>query len=251
MQDEAVISIEHISKRYKHALQPTVTDLSLNVYRGEIFGLLGPNGAGKTTTISMICGMIRPDTGTIRINGLSVETEFEAIKHQLGVVPQEIALFDNLSALENLRYFGQMYSIPSAKLNDKIAYYLDRFGLTGHEKKWVHHYSGGMKRRVNLIAALLHEPQLLILDEPTVGVDVQSRHVILNFLKEINRERGVSILYTSHLLEEAEDLCSRVAIIDSGHILSKGTPNELIAATEGADNLQSYFIQLTGETLRD
>lgn len=250
MTDRAVISIDRIVKRYRKALEPTVREVSLNIYEGEIFGLLGPNGAGKTTTISMICGLLRPDSGQISIYGKDVQQHFEQVKRDIGVVPQDVALFETLSALENLRFFGKMYGLQRDELNERIDHWLKLFGLEAHANKRVRFFSGGMKRRINLIAALLHNPKILILDEPTVGVDVQSRNVILRFLKKLNSE-GVTILYTSHLLEEAQDLCTRVAIIDSGKILAKGTPQELIDATEGVDNLQGYFLQLTGENLRD
>lgn len=245
-----LIALTEVTKRYKNAIEPTVKGISLDVFSGEIFGLLGPNGAGKTTTISMICGLFSADHGSITINGLDVQRDFEQIKKILGVVPQDIALFDNLNAWENLRFFGRMYGLSEGGIAEGVDYYLNRFGMKAHANKRVKYFSGGMKRRINLIAALLHQPKLLILDEPTVGVDVQSRHVILSFLKELN-QKGVTILYTSHLLEEAQDLCSRVAIIDSGRLLSEGTPGDLIAATPGVDNLQGYFLQLTGDKLRD
>jgi ABC-2 type transport system ATP-binding protein len=250
MSGKVIIDIQDIHKRYKGAIDATVKGVSLQIFQGEIFGLLGPNGAGKTTTISMICGLFRPDSGSIRINGRDVTRHFERVKKTIGVVPQDIALYDNLSARENLRFFGKMYGLERDELHEKIEHFLQRFGLQAHGDKRVKHFSGGMKRRVNLIAAIMHQPKILILDEPTVGVDVQSRNVILSFLKEIN-EQGVTILYTSHLLEEAQQLCHRVAIIDMGTILSIGSPGELIEQTEGVDNLQAYFLQLTGETLRD
>lgn len=250
MNTKPIIDIVDVKKRYKGAIDSTVKGVTLQIFSGEIFGLLGPNGAGKTTTISMICGLFRSDSGSIRINGLDVSRHFEKVKTQIGVVPQDIALYDNLSARENLRFFGKMYGLEKGHLNNQIEYFLQRFGLQAHGDKRVKFFSGGMKRRVNLIAAIMHQPNILILDEPTVGVDVQSRNVILSFLKEINA-KGVTILYTSHLLEEAQQLCDRVAIIDSGTILSVGEPQDLIDNTEGVDNLQGYFLHLTGETLRD
>jgi len=250
LESKSVISIQQVVKRYRKAIEPTVKGITLNIYEGEVFGLLGPNGAGKTTTISMICGLLRPDSGSISINGLDVRQDFERVKCDIGVVPQDIALFEMLNARENLRFFGKMYGLNETELNDKIEHFLEKFGLKGHGNKRLVHFSGGMKRRINLIAGLLHEPNIVILDEPTVGVDVQSRNVILQFLKELN-SKGVTILYTSHLLEEAQDLCTRVAIIDRGEILAKGVPQELIDQTAGVSNLQGYFLQLTGEKLRD
>ncbi len=250
MNREPVITLHQVEKSYRKALEPTVKNISLKIYPGEVFGLLGPNGAGKTTTISMICGLLRPDSGTITINGSNVQQHSEVIKRQIGVVPQDIALFEMLTARENLNFFGKMYGLTQDELNEKMVHYLDKFGLTEHGNKRVGYFSGGMKRRINLIAGLLHDPQIVILDEPTVGVDVQSRNVILNFLKELN-SKGVTILYTSHLLEEAQDLCTRVAIIDRGKLIAKGVPQELIEQTEGVTNLQGYFLRLTGEKLRD
>jgi len=250
MSAQPIIAIREIEKSYRNALEQTVKGISLNIYPGEIFGLLGPNGAGKTTTISMICGLLNPDEGHITINDVDVRQHFEQIKRSIGVVPQDIALYDTLTARENLRFFGQMYGLKNPELSERIEKWLLLFGLADHANKRVQFFSGGMKRRINLIAALLHEPRILILDEPTVGVDVQSRHVILRFLKELN-QNGVTILYTSHLLEEAQELCTRVAIIDRGKILAKGVPAELIESTENVTNLQGYFLHLTGETLRD
>lgn len=250
MPGEPTIQLNKIEKRYRKAIEPTVKDLSLNIHRGEIFGLLGPNGAGKTTTISMICGLFAPSSGTIFIENHNVQNDFESVKRLIGVVPQDIALFDTLSARENLRFFGEMYGIPAAELNKKIDHWLHHFGLDTQLSKHIKYFSGGMKRRINLIAALLHDPKILILDEPTVGVDVQSRHVIIKFLRELNQQ-GVTILYTSHLLEEAQELCTRVAIIDQGKILAKGTPDELIKSKPNVTNLQGFFLNLTGEKLRN
>jgi len=249
MAEQNVISINDVFKQYKNAIEPTVNGISLDIFKGEVFGLLGPNGAGKTTTISMICGLLKPDSGSVAINDYDVQKNFERVKRDIGVVPQDLALFETLSARENLRFFGKMYGLDADMLNYRIDHFLEVFGLLGHASKRIKYFSGGMKRRINLIAALLHEPTILILDEPTVGVDVQSRSVILNFLKKLNRE-GVTILYTSHLLEEAQDLCSRVAIIDRGTVLAKGVPQDLIDETE-TNNLQGYFLHLTGENPRD
>lgn len=246
----AAIVVEELVKQYRRSSHPAVDHASFRVERGEIFALLGPNGAGKTTTISILCGLRSADSGKIVVCGLEQCDSHEKVKEVTGVVPQEIALFPMLTAVENLRYFGNMFGMKGEVLNERIDQYLNIFGLQEVANRQVKTYSGGMKRMVNLIAGMLHHPELIFLDEPTVGVDVQSRSVILNFLKELNRTRGTTILYTSHLMEEAQNLCTHIAIMDHGKIIAKGTPQELIAQHH-CDNLESVFLKLTGRNLRD
>jgi ABC-2 type transport system ATP-binding protein len=246
---EAAIQVFHLSKTYKGAASPAVNDISFEVERGSVFGLLGPNGAGKTTTISVLCGLITPRTGTVSILGCSLQHQLQEIKKLIGVVPQDIALYPTLTAYENLRYIGNMYGLKGKPLTEKIASCLDRFGLTEHADKSVGSFSGGMKRRLNLIAGILHDPKILFLDEPTVGVDVQSRNVITEYLKDLNR-KDCTIIYTSHLMEEAENLCTEIAIIDNGKIIAGGAPKEMIKK-KNCDNLETLFLKLTGKTLRD
>lgn len=245
-----VIDIHALSKKYKDAGFYSVDGLSLSVNRGEIFGLLGPNGAGKTTLISMLCGLVKPTTGTFTIEGYAYQDHPKAIKKTIGVVPQEYALYPTLTARENLLYFGSMYGLKGKNLKQKVADALDYLGLTEFADKRTETFSGGMKRRVNLIAGLLHNPSVLFLDEPTVGVDVHSKHVIIEYLKQVNAA-GTTIIYTSHHLIEAQDFCTRIAIIDHGKILTDGTPAKLIAATPEAENLEDVFLSLTGKDLRD
>lgn len=247
--DTAVIEIHSLSKKYKEADFFSVNDLSLTIKRGEIFGLLGPNGAGKTTLISMLCGLIKPTSGTFTIEGHTYHDDSYAIRKTIGVVPQEYALYPTLTAKENLMYFGSMYGIRGKELKDKIANALDYLGLAKFADKQIDTFSGGMKRRINLIAGMLHHPTVLFLDEPTVGVDVHSKNVIIDYLKQVNQE-GTTIIYTSHHMVEAQDLCTRIAIIDNGKILDKGTPEALIAST-GTTNLEEVFLSLTGKELRD
>lgn len=249
MSSSAIIITEHLSKTYRGAQQPVVNDLSFSVERNEIFGLLGPNGAGKTTTISILCGLFPPGSGKVLIDGMPLDTQLSAIKQIVGVVPQDIALYPTLTARENLNFYGSMYGLSGKELKDKIALWLDHFGLTEAANRRVSSYSGGMKRRVNLIAGILHEPKVLFLDEPTVGVDVQSRNVIIERLKELNKG-GMTIIYTSHHMEEAQDFCTRVAIIDHGKIISTGTPAQLISE-HGASSLEEVFLNLTNHQLRD
>jgi len=246
----AAISIENLVHRYKDAEQPAVNDISLQIKEGEIFGLLGPNGAGKTTTISILSGLLKPTQGKLLIHGFDVETQPDEIKKIIGVVPQEIALYPTLTAKENLYFFGSMYGIPKKHLKEKIDHYLSLFGLENTGNKRVEQFSGGMKRRLNMIASLLHEPKILVLDEPTSGVDVQSRNLIIEFLRDLNK-KGTTILYTSHYLEEAESLCTEIAIIDNGKIIIRGIPKQLIGSKPGFDNLENIFLQLTGKKLRD
>jgi len=246
----AAISIANLVHCYKDAEQPAVNDISLQIKEGEIFGLLGPNGAGKTTTISILSGLLKPTQGKLLIHGFDVETQPDEIKKIIGVVPQEIALYPTLTAKENLYFFGSMYGIPKKHLKEKIDHYLSLFGLENTGNKRVEQFSGGMKRRLNMIASLLHEPKILVLDEPTSGVDVQSRNLIIEFLRDLNK-KGTTILYTSHYLEEAESLCTEIAIIDNGKIIIRGIPKQLIGSKPGFDNLENIFLQLTGKKLRD
>lgn len=245
-----IIKIESLSKKYKDADQYSLNNVSLNINEGEIFGLLGPNGAGKTTLISMLCGLVKPTSGHFTIDGLDYQHHSSKIKKIIGVVPQEYALYPTLTARENLHYFGSMYGLKGSDLKDKVIETLDLLGLLKFADKRVETFSGGMKRRVNLIAGILHKPKVLFLDEPTVGVDVQSKNAIIDYLKVLN-ENGTTIIYTSHHLAEAEDFCTNLAILDRGQIYAKGTPSILINSVEEARNLEDVFISLTGKDLRD
>lgn len=245
-----IIEIKNLFKKYKNADDFSVKDFSLDIAEGEIFGILGPNGAGKTTLISMLCGLIKPSSGTYKIAGMSPKNKSTGIQKIIGIVPQEYALYPTLNSRENLMFFGALYGLKSNLLHKKISEGLDRVGLTENADKKIKHFSGGMKRRCNLIAGILHEPKLLFLDEPTVGVDVQSRNVIIEYLQELNRN-GTTIIYTSHHLQEAEDFCTRIAIIDNGQLYAIGSPEELISKTPNAKNLEDVFIALTGKELRD
>ena len=250
MSNFPIIKIRDLFKTYKGAEEPAIKGISLDIFQGEIFGLLGPNGAGKTTTISILCGLFAPDKGTAVIDGFDIHTNLDQVKRIIGVVPQDVALYPTLTALENLTFFGNMFGLRGKDLRDKIMDKLKFFGLEKVAKKSISTFSGGMKRRVNLIAGLLHDPKVIFLDEPTVGIDVQSRIVILDFLRHINNQ-GTTIIYTSHYMEEAENLCKRVAIIDKGLIISVGNPKELIANHPEFKNLENLFIHLTGKDLRD
>ena len=247
---QPIIEITALSKKYKDAEMYSLSDFTLSIFEGQVFGLLGPNGAGKTTLISMLCGLIKPTSGSFTIEGMTYAKNATQIKKIIGVVPQEYALYPTLSARENLMYFGSMYGLRGKKLKRKVNENLEILGLAKFANKRIETFSGGMKRRINLIAGIMHEPKLLFLDEPTVGVDVQSRNVIIEYLKQLNAN-GMTILYTSHHLSEAEDFCTDIAIVDRGQMFAHATPTELIAKTANARNLEDVFIELTGKELRD
>jgi ABC-2 type transport system ATP-binding protein len=220
-----MLKIAHLSKSFDSI--KAVDDISLEVKKGEIFGLLGPNGAGKTTTISMIASLLRPDSGKIYIDSLDTETDLKKIKKMMGVVPQEMAFYEELSAKENLIFWGKLQGVGRKTLEERIRFYLEKTGLLGRENDPLKKYSGGMKRRINLIIGLIHQPKLLLLDEPTIGIDIQTRLNIYEIIKEASSQ-GTTILYTTHNLQEAEELCHRIGIMDQGKILAEGTLTELI-----------------------
>jgi len=244
------IQVTDIRKQYKGALTAALDGFSFSVARGKVVGLLGPNGAGKTTSISILCGLVQPDSGTALVFNKDTAYDMTAIRRTIGVVPQQIALFGNLTAWENLQYIGKLYGLKKNLLDNRIQTMLERLGLEKHADKKINAYSGGMKRRANIIASLLHEPALLILDEPTAGVDVQSRAMILDFLKDY-RDLGKTILYTSHLLDEAEQICDEVVIIDEGKLVVSGTPKDLVRNTADCKRLEDVFLHYTGHKVRD
>ncbi|MBA3704770.1 MAG: ABC transporter ATP-binding protein [Bacteroidetes bacterium] len=250
MANNTIIEINNLNKIFKGATEPAVNDISFFINRNEIFGLLGPNGAGKTTSISILCGLFPPTSGSVNIDGMQLNGDLEQIKKIIGVVPQDIALYPTLTARENLNFYGHMYGLSGKILKNRIEKWLNDFGLTDAANRRISTYSGGMKRRVNLIAGILHEPKILFLDEPTVGVDVQSRNVIIDHLKELNKA-GTTIIYTSHHMDEAEHFCTQVAIIDHGKIITQGSPLNLISGNIGCTNLESVFLKLTNRKLRD
>lgn len=224
--DEPVLRCDRLTRRFGERV--AVNGLSLAVGPGETYGLLGPNGSGKTTAISMIAGILRPDAGSVSVCGRPMTTSSGDTKGLVGLVPQEIALYDDLTVPENLRFFGRLHGLGGAALEGRIADVLDVVGLTDRSRDRVEEYSGGMKRRANIAVGLLHEPRLLILDEPTVGVDPQSRNQILESI-EVLGATGLAVLYTTHYMEEAERLCDRVGVLDRGELIAEGTRAELVA----------------------
>ena len=212
-----------------------VDDVSFTIAPGESYGLLGPNGAGKTTTINLLCGLLEADEGTVDVAGHRLGSD-PSVKSAIGYVPQEIALYPDLSGRENLRFFGRLYGLKGALLDERISAVLETAGLADRADDRVDAYSGGMKRRLNIAAGLLHEPTLLVLDEPTVGVDPQSRNAILEHVTQL-RADGLAVLYTSHYMDEVEKLCDRVGIIDDGALVAQGTTAELVAQLGETDRI--------------
>ncbi len=227
---EPILTAQNLHKSYGdiHA----VRGIDLRIARGEVFGLLGPNGAGKTTTINMLSGLLAPDEGQVILNGKPFTPKSHALKAAIGLVPQEIALYPTLSARENLNFFGRIYGLRGRDLRRRVDAVLEIVGLSERANDPIATYSGGMKRRINIAAGLLHEPEVLFLDEPTVGVDPQSRNAIFETVEALNRD-GMTILYTTHYMEEAQRLCHRVAIMDQGQIIALDTPQALIRRVGG------------------
>ena len=227
----SVLEVDNLVKKYGDF--EAVKGVSFSVEEGEIFGLLGPNGAGKTQTISMLTGVIEPTSGTARIGGFDIHDELGEVKQINGLVPQDLALYPTLSARSNLNFFGSIYGLHGKELKERVDDVLHIVAMTERADDVIDKYSGGMKRRVNIAAGLVHQPRLLFLDEPTVGVDPQSRNHIFESVQRLNRERDMSIVYTSHYMEEVELLCNRVAIIDEGRIIAMDTIKNLIALLGG------------------
>lgn len=227
----AILEVDNLVKKY--GAFEAVKGISFSVEEGEVFGLLGPNGAGKTQTISMLTGVVQPTSGTARIGGYDIRTQMSEVKKLNGVVPQDLALYPTLSARANLVFFGRIYGLGGRELKERVEDALRVVALTERADDVVDKFSGGMKRRVNIAAGLVHHPRLLFLDEPTVGVDPQSRNHIFESVQRLNRERGMSIVYTSHYMEEVELLCSRVAIMDEGRIIAMDTIRNLMARLGG------------------
>ncbi len=230
-----VLSCEGLRRRFGGIV--AVDGVGFVIQAGETYGLLGPNGAGKTTTISMIAGLLQPDAGRIVVSGEPVSTRAVAVRRLIGYVPQDLAIYPDLSARENLVFFGRLYGMPAARARERASEVLELTGLADRAGDLVKTYSGGMKRRLNIGLGLLHRPRLLILDEPTVGVDPQSRNAILESVESLAGE-GIAVLYTTHYMEEAERLCDRVGIIDHGALIAEGTRDELVSMVGGRDRVR-------------
>jgi len=244
---ESAIVIENLTKRFEDVT--AVNGLSLEIEKGELFGLLGPNGAGKTTVINILCGLLEPTGGSVRVGGYDVQKEPEKVKEMIGVCTQETAVYPYLTGRENVELFGNLHTMPKQKLRKNTDELLEKMSLTEDARRRVGKYSGGMKRRINLIMALVHDPEIDFLDEPTVAMDPQSRHAVWGFIKGL-KVQGKTVILTTHYMEEAEELCDRVGIIDHGKLIALGSPEQL-KNEFGAKNLEEVFIQLTGRRIRE
>ena len=245
--NESSIVIENLGKKYQDVT--ALDDLNLQVGKGELFGLLGPNGAGKTTTINILCGLVKPTAGTATVCGYDVVKESLKVKDLIGVCIQETAIYPYLTGAENVDLFGNLHAMNKAELKERRNMLLTKMGLAEDAKRRAGKYSGGMKRRLSLILALISDPQIAFLDEPTVAMDPQSRHAVWDFLKELKKEEKTIVL-TTHYMEEAEELCDRVGIIDHGKLIALGTPKELISKNQ-VNNLEELFLKLTGRNIRE
>ncbi len=236
---EAILEVKDLQKSYGKNV--ALKGVTFSVESGTCFGLLGPNGAGKSTTMKILTGIVNADGGTATMFGLDVATDLNAIRREVGYVPQGITLYEKLSARDNLAFFGEIYGVRGKQLSTRIAEVLDQTGLLNREKDAVEKFSGGMKRRINIAAALLHKPNLLILDEPTVGIDPQSRNHIFEMIREL-KSHGVTIIYSTHYMEEVEALCDNVAIIDQGKVVVQGSLHELL----GRYGNKSIYVEADG-----
>lgn len=243
----ALLKVENLHKSFGST--KAVDGISFEVNRGEVFGLLGPNGAGKSTTISIISTLILPTGGEVFYKGESILKAPDFLRRNLGVVPQDIALYPTLTGYENLRFWGNMYGLKGTELKKRINEVSEIVGIKGRLKDRVDKYSGGMKRRLNIGAALLHNPELLIMDEPTVGIDPQTRNHILDTVLELNRQ-GITIIYTSHYMEEVEYLCSRICIMDSGRIIASGTQEKLVELVKGDTRISLKLDRIDKDILK-
>jgi ABC-2 type transport system ATP-binding protein len=249
---DTVLKLDGLTKKYDN--KPVVDHISLEIKQGEIFGLLGPNGAGKSTTMNMVCSLVKPTAGKVELFGYDTKTDMKKVKAKLGFIPQELAIHGNLKAWENVELFTSLYGIKGEKLKEAVTESLKFVGLEDKRNGFTKTFSGGMKRRLNIACAIGHKPELLIFDEPTVGIDPQSRNFILEKIKAVN-EQGATVIYTSHYMEEIEAICTRIAIMDNGKIIAIGTKEELVEmiTSDKSSNmtLEEVFLTLTGKKLRD
>lgn len=242
-----MINVSNLKKRLGNV--QALKGISFNIRKGEFYGLLGPNGAGKTTTISILSTILPPDEGEVTIDGHNVQREPNKCKQLIGVVPQEISLYNQLSAWDNLMFWGSLYHVGSHELKRKAEETLKLFGLHDRRNDKVSDYSGGMKRRINIASALLHSPQVLFMDEPTVGIDPQSRNLIFEVIDKLHRE-GMTVIYTTHYMEEAERFCDRIGIIDNGEIIAQGTLDELKSNSPVKEVISIEVSEMSGETMQ-
>jgi ABC-2 type transport system ATP-binding protein len=247
---ENSVEIKNLSLKYKGTDFKAIDNLSLTIEKGQVLGLLGPNGAGKTSLISVLTGLVKPNEGTVTIEGYKTSKNIQEIRTLIGVVPQEYALYPKLTAKENLMFFGSMYGVKNPELKQRVNDGIAKMGLADFANKRIDTFSGGMKRRINLLAGVLHRPVVIFLDEPTVGVDVQSKGVIIDYLSQLNKA-GTTIIYSSHLLHEAQTFCTRVAIIDHGIIQKEGPTKEVLISEGRVKSLEEIFIENTGQNVKE
>jgi len=249
---DAVLKLEGLTKKYDNKV--VVDHINLTIHKGEIFGLLGPNGAGKSTTMNMVCSLVKPTAGKVELFDHDTKHEMKKVKAKLGYIPQELAIHGNLKAWENVELFTSLYGIRGNELKSAVTKSLEFVGLEDKRNGFAKTFSGGMKRRLNIACAIGHNPELLIFDEPTVGIDPQSRNFILEKIKYVNKH-GATVIYTSHYMEEIEAICTRIAIMDNGKIIAIGSKKELVEMVTSDPNsdmtLEEVFLTLTGKKLRD
>ncbi len=243
-----IIEVSHLVKKFGELT--AVDDISFSVRKGEIFAFLGPNGAGKTTTIKMLTTLLHPTSGTILINGHDPQTDQDAVRKSFGIVFQDPSLDDELTAWENLELHGVLYAVPHKLRRDRMEQLLNVVGLADRRNDQVKHFSGGMKRRLEIARGLLHHPKILFLDEPTIGLDPQTRNHLWSHVQELNKSEGITVFLTTHYMEEADKVASRIAVIDHGKIIAHGSSAELKAQTS-TTTLEDAFLALTGETIRE
>ena len=246
-----ILKTKDLTKKYDNRV--VVDNLNISIEEGEIFGLLGPNGAGKSTTMNMICGIVKPTLGSVEFHGKDFDKHRKELIVELGYIPQELAIHGNLKAWENVELFTSLYGIKGAELKKRIDESLEYVGLLEKKNDYAKTFSGGMKRRLNIACAIGHHPDLLIFDEPTVGIDPQSRNFILDKIRESNKN-GATVIYTSHYMEEVEAICTRIAIMDNGKVIATGTSEELkkmVVNDTSSITLEEVFLTLTGKKLRD
>lgn len=248
---DTILKTNDLTKKYGSKI--VVDNLNIEIKRGEIFGLLGPNGAGKSTTMNMICDIIRPTLGNVEFLGKEMHSNRKEVLKKLGYIPQDLAIHGNLKAWENVELFTSLYGIKGDALKKAVDESLENVGLLEKRNEYAKNFSGGMKRRLNIACAMGHKPELLIFDEPTVGIDPQSRNFILDKIKDLN-EDGATVIYTSHYMEEVEAICTRIAIMDNGKVIASGTSEDLkklVVDDPSKITLEEVFLTLTGKKLRD
>lgn len=244
----SIIDVKNLVKKFETVT--AVNNISFEVAQGEIFGFLGPNGAGKTTTIKMLTTLLHPTSGEIRVNGFDPVREQDKVRHSFGIVFQDPSLDDELTALENMEFHGVLYGVPKDVRNSRIKELMNIVELWERRNDLVKTFSGGMRRRLEIARGLLHHPKVLFLDEPTLGLDPQTRNHIWNYIKDLNQKEGITVFFTTHYMEEADRVAGRIAVIDHGKIAAQGTPAELKSQTK-TDSLENAFLKLTGNVIRD